>query len=487
MPELTLSIGIISLLIFTIFIYLCNSKQKLLTILDYEVISLSTTLVIGFSFVWSSWLCFYFNWENPSVNILNFERLIITFVEFILTLFLYNLTLYNNSIWRLPEYWIILLELFLGFLILIANVDLATIYLSLELIALSFYLLASAELNRRSLEAALKYFTLSAVSSSMFLLSCLLIYYFSGHLDLINFSYFLNTLDLKNSWIIFTILFASLFFKFTAAPFHNWAVDVYQGVSYSVLLLFMTLPKLGLGCLLINILIMFSYYFDNFTSLIVQNTFLFSSAISFVVGTIGALQAQTIKKFLAYTTITHIGFIMLSFAGLGKTGYEEIAAFVYLFIYSLLVFMFFILLFNFLFIENKFPVYVKELQGLYYKSPLTAIYFSFILFSMAGIPPFIGFMSKYFILYQAFKNNLFFVAFLGILTSVISCFYYIRIIRLMLFNTSINLETLNITIINKFWSLFLICFNVINVLGLFSFSYIVDSSLYFFLFNRFIF
>lgn len=356
------------------------------------------------------------------------------------------------------EYPLIVLFTVLGMSSLISSNDLISMFLSIELQSFAVYILATIYRESESATSAgLKYFLLGSLSSALILLGSSLLYGLTG---LTNFSglYILSSTYSTNHYIELSVLLmgVGLLFKVAAAPFHNWAPDVYDGVPTFVTSWLAIMPKLSL--------LLFILEFQGFTQLTNWSSWttllLISSLLSLLIGTIGGLAQYRIKRLLAYSTISHMGFLLLALA---INSEESIESFLfYLIQYTLTnVNVFFILIaFGYLLVKDYSdktlqipsknegifnalrsqysPIqYINQLVGQSQANPLLGFGFAISLFSMAGIPPLIGFFGKQMVLYSATHNGNFFLAIVAILASVISATYYLKVIRVIHFDSLI--------------------------------------------------
>lgn len=337
------------------------------------------------------------------------------------------------------EYNILILLSILGLLCFVSSNDLVSFYLALELQSLSFYILASFKKDSAfSTEAGLKYFILGALSSGFLLFGISLIY---GSLGSTNFEIllksiaFINTSDVFGEEANIRVILGSLFilisvlFKLTAAPFHMWAPDVYEGAPTPVSLLFASVPKIGLFLILIKVFYLLFYDFIFFW----QNEILACSLFSIVIGTFSALRQTKIKRFLAFSSVTHIGFLLIAFATGTLEGVSSL--FFYMIIYILMTLNAWsvILFLNYKNKKNRIR-YITDLQNLSKTNPVLALTLSMNLFSMAGVPPLAGFFSKMYIFFTGLESSLNLIVIVGIILSVVSAFYYLRFIKLMYFD-----------------------------------------------------
>jgi proton-translocating NADH-quinone oxidoreductase chain N len=320
-------------------------------------------------------------------------------------------------------------------------------YISLEIQSLSFYILASIRKGSAfSTEAGLKYFILGAFSSGILLLGIMCIYGVAGSTNFedlgklfIGFDYLKLSFDIFNIYnqVILGIIciMIGILFKLTAAPFHMWAPDVYEGAPYPVTIIFSVVPKIGMVAVIIKV-----FYFALYEGLFYwQSIGILCGMLSISVGTLKTLQQNKIKRFLAFSSIGHVGFLLLGFSTGTIIGIQSLLF--YLFIYTvtmLNVWAIFISLEIFNRNSYKQLIYINDLQGLYKSNPLLAYTLAINMFSMAGIPPLAGFFAKFYILFAGLESSFNLAVIGAILLSVISAFYYIRLIKIMFFDESNN-------------------------------------------------
>lgn len=328
---------------------------------------------------------------------------------------------------------------FCGSYLLIISNSFISIYLSIELQTIPFYiLLASRRLIKKSVEAALKYFVLSIFSSSLLLFGFSLVYYVSGLLSLSDLFNFLELgffpVLLSPSFFKYKIIFflglalilCSLLFKLSAAPFHFWTPDIYEGGPSSIILLLSTLPKFSSFVCLINIF----YFACNIVQTYWAPVFLLIGLLSLIVGTMGAFYYSKIIKILAFGSTAHIGFLFLSLGSLSS--YGVLISFFYIFTYLVASFAFFYIWLN-IYKESSFPEFFFDFGGLAILSPSTAALMATVVFSYAGIPPLAGFVAKFFILQSLVSEYYLFFSLFVFLASALSAVYYLRFIKIMFF------------------------------------------------------
>lgn len=325
-----------------------------------------------------------------------------------------------------------------GMILLSAN-DFLTFYLGLELQALSLYLLAA--LNRssaQSSEAGIKYFILGSVASGILLFGIAMIYGFSGttNFKALNELYKTENLEAFKNIPLgvmfgFVMVLIAMFFKISAAPFHMWTPDVYQGSATTSSTFFASVAKFTTVIALLNL---FARVILGWPG--IEKIFIFVALTSIAVGSFGAIFQKNLKRLLAYSSIGHIGFIVLAMASFSKDSF--IACTLYSIIYAVIS----IGSFGFLTLikvknsdadENK-TLTIPMLSGLAKTRPALAFSLAVLMFSSAGIPPFAGFFSKFYVLNAAISRGLLFYAIIAIIFSVISAFYYLRIVKVMYFD-----------------------------------------------------
>ena len=328
------------------------------------------------------------------------------------------------------EYPIIILLSILGMFFMVSSNDIILFYLGLELQSLSLYILASIDRdNLKSSESGIKYFVLSALSSGLLLYGCSLLYGFTGST---NFDLIANELGKENTGAVFAMVFilVGLAFKVSAVPFHMWTPDVYEGAPTSITSYFAVVPKVaGLAVLIKFMQIPFSKILMEWQTIII-----FISIASMILGAVAAIGQKNIKRLLAYSSIGHIGYALAGVATGVISGYES--AIVYIVIYVVMN----IGAFSCLYLLKKGGEYkenISDLSGISKKHPMLAISFLVILFSLAGIPPLGGFFAKFYVFSAVVEQKMYALAIIGLLTTVISAFYYLRIIKTIYFDDSI--------------------------------------------------
>ncbi len=372
------------------------------------------------------------------------------------------------------KYSIIVLISTLGSLLLVSSSNLITLYLSLELQSFGVYILAS--LYRHSelaISAGLKYFLLGSLASCIILLGCGLIYTFTGLTNLESIYSMISVIDNNNNILLgfslgLILIFIGLLFKIAAAPLHNWAPDVYADSATIITTWLTIIPKISILLLLfeiqthinlienINIILELNPLNNiiNNNYLWSKNLLLISSLLSLLIGTILGLAQSKLKRLLAYSTISHVGFILLALAINSEQSIEALIFYIIQYTITNLNTFLIIILFGYI-IKNSFRDliqsimvedetgtendinYISELKGQFFSNPVLSISLTICLFSMAGIPPLIGFFSKQFVLYSAIQNGYYFMSIIAIIVSIISASYYLKIIKII-FTEEVN-------------------------------------------------
>ena len=349
-------------------------------------------------------------------------------------IFYFYLTVNNPKSLKRPEFAIILLISIVGMLLMISSNDLLSLFMSMELQSLSLYILVSFSRDDfTSSEAGVKYFIIGSLSTCIFLFGTSLVYGLVGSTSFNEISVFMSDLYSTPTMLIVGLIFilVSLSLKISAAPFHMWTPDVYQGAPSIITTLLSTLPKIAAFGVLIRLLVY------PFGEIIVDwgKILIILSISSMLIGSLGALRQTDLKRLMAYSTINHIGFILMGLIPGSEDGITSIC--IYLIFYITMNLGIFLFILN-MQRDQVSVTSIKDLSGLYRSQPLTAGCVSIILFSMAGIPPMAGFIGKLIILNIIIDNNLFFLAVIAVLTSVIAAFYYIRLIKSIFFDEPVD-------------------------------------------------
>ena len=325
------------------------------------------------------------------------------------------------------EYPILILLSILGMFFMVSANDLILFYLGLELQSLALYILAS--INRsdlRSTESGIKYFVLSALSSGLLLYGCSLLYGFTGST---NYEIIQTQLNDNNIGALFATVFiiVGLAFKVSAVPFHMWTPDVYEGSPTSVTNFFAVVPKIaGIAVIIRFMDVPFKMILSEWQLIVI-----FLSIASMILGAVAAIGQTNIKRLLAYSSIGHIGYILAGISTGEINGYSS--SIIYLTIYVVMNLGAFSCLY-FMRVNSSYTETIDDLSGLSRNNPFLAFAFLIIFFSLAGIPPLGGFFAKFYVFIAVIESELYFLAIVGLVTTVISAFYYLKIIKIIYFD-----------------------------------------------------
>ena len=325
------------------------------------------------------------------------------------------------------EYPIIIMFSILGMFFMLSSNDLILFYLGLELQSLALYVLAAIDRdNTISSEAGIKYFVLSALSSGLLLYGCSLLYGFTGST---NFNEISLSLVSQNTGAIFAMVFilVGLAFKVSAVPFHMWTPDVYQGAPTSITNFFAVVPKaVGLAVIIRFMDLPFKNILEEWQTIII-----FISIASMILGSVAAIGQKNVKRLLAYSSISHMGYALAGVATGTESGY--ISTIIYITIYIVMNLGTFACLYL-MKADEKYTEKIEDLSGLSKEKPIFAFSFLILFFSLAGIPPLGGFFAKFFVFMSVIESELYALAIIGLLTTVISAFYYLKIIKIIYFD-----------------------------------------------------
>ena len=347
----------------------------------------------------------------------------------------------NNGMFR-GEYFVLLLFAVYGTIAMLQAVDLLMIFIALEVMSLSVYTLAAfLKDSRKSQEGALKYFLLGSFGSAFFLFGLALIYGVTGTVNITKIAQILSLGPFEHPVVLVALamLMAGLFFKMSLVPFHMWAPDVYEG-SPSIITAYMaTAVKAGAFGVFLKLM---SVAFTPILSLSGQPEFQSTinlamlgvywkpvlwwlALLTMFVGNIVAVSQQNVKRMLAYSSIAHAGYMALGLLAANNEG--RMAVLFYLVVYTIMNFGAFGVLFLIDGKEGKAQT-LEDYRGLGYKYPTLSLLMSLFLVSMAGLPPTAGFIGKFYLFAAAIKQGYFLLAALGVMTCVIACYYYLRVI-----------------------------------------------------------
>ena len=431
-PELILFFGALSILMLDVFF---NKKnQKFIYFAHFFSLAICG---LALSFAVKSFGAPEVSFSNMlnSKAIISFTKCIAISLLVVIILisvrFVFLLEKYNS------EFLALLMIATAGGLIMISANDLLLFYLGLELQALSLYLLASFNVkSAKSSEAGIKYFILGSLASGLLLFGISLIYGYSATTNFSTLQEFIGKLKPEEMpiGIVFGMVMVAtaMFFKISAAPFHMWAPDVYQGAPTIVLAFFGTVVKFSVVMSLIFLSL-------NISWVILSKILLIVALTSIIVGSFGAIFQKNLKRLFAFSSITHIGFVLLALSPLDKSIFNS--CIFYMIIYSVIslgTFSFLTIMRSPQEVENDETdaktFDISSLAGLAKTNPIMAFSLAILMFSTAGIPPLAGFFSKFYILKSAITFSLLPYAIIAVIFSAISAFYYLRIVKIMYFD-----------------------------------------------------
>jgi NADH-quinone oxidoreductase subunit N len=330
------------------------------------------------------------------------------------------------------EYPVLIVLATLGMMLMISANSMLALYLGLELQSLALYVVAAINRdNIRSTEAGLKYFVLGALSSGMLLYGITLVYGYTGNIGFPEIASALG--EDRPLGLLFGLVFilAGLAFKISAVPFHMWTPDVYEGAPTPVTAFFAAAPKMAAMALLVRVTIeAFEPVSSDWQQIIV-----FISIASMVLGAFAAIGQRNIKRLMAYSSIGHMGYALVGLAANSTEGVRGVAIYMLIYLVMTLGTFAFILAMrrNQTNVEN-----IDDLAGISSTNPLMATILTILMFSLAGIPPLAGFWGKWYVFLAAINAELYALAVIGVLASVVGAYYYLRIIKIMWFDEPVG-------------------------------------------------
>ena len=326
-----------------------------------------------------------------------------------------------------PEYPVLILFSVIGMLLMSSSMDLISLYMALELQSLPLYVIAAINRdNLKSSEAGLKYFILGALSSGLLLFGMSLVYGAVGDTSFSSISEF-SSQGMTNLLLIgLVFMLAGLAFKISLVPFHMWTPDVYEGAPTPVTAFFAIVPKIAA----MTVMIRFTFFaFDSSISSW-QQVIVILSLLSMILGSFAAIMQTNLKRLMAYSSIAHMGYALVGIASGILEGISGLL--IYMLIYIVMNIGSFIIILS-MRRDNQSVEDIYDLKGISKTHPFIAFSFVILMFCMAGIPPLAGFFGKWVVFYSAVNSGLLFLAVIGVLTSVVGAFYYLRIIKIMYF------------------------------------------------------
>jgi len=360
------------------------------------------------------------------------------------------------------EYPVLVALATVGMMVMVSAGDLITLYMGLELQSLALYVLAAIRRDSiKATEAGLKYFVLGALASGLLLYGASLVYGFAGTTRLVDIASTVQGDQLPVGLLMgLAFMLAGLAFKVSAVPFHMWTPDVYEGAPTPVTAFFATAPKVAAMALLARLV------FSGFGSAAADwgQILGFLAGASMVVGAVGALSQRNLKRLMAYSTISHMGFALLGLTAGNEAGVK--ATLLYLAIYvtmSIGVFAFMLSMRR----EGRPVVLIDDLNMLSKAQPAQALALLILMFSLAGVPPLIGFWAKFTVLAAAIGAGYIVLAVIGVIASVIGAFYYLRIVYYIYFGTEVDPLDADVAPVQRWMTLVAAAITLLGVINLF--------------------
>ncbi|MCE3255687.1 MAG: nuoN [Rickettsiaceae bacterium] len=433
LPESILFLGALLLLMIDVFFGKKTVNMPRILFVAATIISVTALLAVVMNFN-----SFYSSFEGAF-----YSSRFTSFVKIIaIAILIFNIFLSADFVEEerriSSEFLVLMMIATVGGMLMISSNNLLAIYMALELQSFSLYLLAAIKRDSsKSSEAGVKYFLLGAAASGILLFGISLIYGFAGTIDINSLiSYYQANYDHipVAIYLGFVLVTIALLFKVSAAPFHMWTPDVYEGSTTIVTTLFASLVKFISIIILIRLYVSLTFIWPDMHQIIIT-----VAILSLLVGALGAIRQNNIKRMLAYGAIGHIGFVL---AGLAVADIKAIKAMIlYAVIYSSLslgAFAFLMMLQD----DSNKPIDaksdhiydMKSIAGLAKTSPIIGMSLAVIMFSMTGIPPLAGFFSKFYILLSVVERGFYPLAVIAVLCSVVSAFYYLRIVKIIYFD-----------------------------------------------------
>ena len=423
LPEIFLACSAMAYMMVGVFV----REKKALSVV--HVLSLASLIIVGVMLVSMRGKPMSgFNGQFISDDFAIYMKLLVLLGSFV-TLLMSQSYLKRENMARF-EYPVLVLFATVGMMMMVSANDLIALYLGLELQSLSLYVLAAFKRDTtRSSEAGLKYFVLGALSSCMLLYGCSLIYGFTGTTAFDALATVLSGPETAPIGLIVGIVFliAGLAFKVSAVPFHMWTPDVYEGAPTPVTAFFALAPKIAAISLFVRVMI------DPFGDLLSEwrQVIVFISIGSMVLGSFAAIAQTNIKRLMAYSSIGHMGYALVGLAAGGTSGVQAII--LYMTIYLAMnagTFACILCMCR----KGEMVEEISDLAGLSKSNPMLAAALLVFMFSMAGIPPLAGFFGKLYIFLAAIEAQMYTLAVIGVVASVVGAFYYLRIVKIMYFD-----------------------------------------------------
>lgn len=329
------------------------------------------------------------------------------------------------------EYFVLCLFSLLGMMTLISSTHFLSLYLSIELLVLPIYaLIARFKEQPNAIEAAMKYFVMGAIASGMMLYGISLLYGFTGHFNFESIATdLLQETGAPHIAVLLgmVLVIAGIAFKMGAVPFHMWIPDIYQGSAICMTLFIAVLPKIAGVAMAVRVFHGAFYALQAHA----QHVLLFLIVASLIVGNLGAIMQKNLKRLLGYSAIAHVGFLFMGLLVGQSAGYGPLLGYVFIYAFILMAALGVMLILS---KANHECEQLQDLQGLSQQHPWLAFVMLVAMFSLAGVPPTIGFYAKLMVLQAIIDNGYLWLAVVGLGASVVGAFYYLRIVKIMYFD-----------------------------------------------------
>ncbi len=427
-PELIIAFFALLILLLSVFI----GKKFDIALAPISVFGIFISLVSVFVFNFYN-KSSVFNNSFVVDNFSNFFRIFILTSSLIFIVFTFSYSKGSIYIKRhLGEFYFLILMVIIGAMLMSASCDLIMLFISLELVSIPSYILAGYEkMNEKSEEASLKYFILGVLATAILVYGFSLVYGATGEINLKEIARaIINRNLLENNYVLIIGVILSLVgfaFKIGAAPFHWWAPDTYEGAPTIITTLITTIVKIAAFAGLIRFLYVGISGFKNSIWIVLFLVLL--SLLSVIIGNLMALPQKNFKRLMAYSSIAHAGYILIGFSSANTDA--QFAIFIYLLAYIAMNLGAFSV--AMLVEKTRHSEEIKAFAGIGYTNPFISICMIIFLISMVGLPPFAGFLGKLLVFKAGVENNLTWLVIIGVITSVISLWYYVNIIKHMYF------------------------------------------------------
>ena len=426
-PEILLACAAMAYMMIGVFV----REERAMGIVHY--LSLAALIVVGIAVLpMRGQELVAFNGQFVSDDFTVFMKILILLGTF-LSLIMSQSYLKREDMKRF-EYPVLMLFATVGMMMMVSANDLIALYLGLELQSLSLYVLAAFKRDTtRSSEAGLKYFVLGALSSGMLLYGCSMIYGFAGTTSFDGLVQVLGGDQTASVGLIVGIVFliAGLAFKISAVPFHMWTPDVYEGAPTPITAFFAVAPKIAAISLFVRVMM------DPFGGLVEEwrQIIIFVSVLSMILGAFAAIAQTNIKRLMAYSSIGHMGYALVGLASGSEAGIQGVILYMTIYLAMNVGTFACILAMR---RKGEMVEEISDLAGLSKSNPMLAAALLVFMFSMAGIPPLAGFFGKLYIFLAAIEAQLYVLAIIGVVASVVGAFYYLRIVKIMYFDEAVE-------------------------------------------------